>query len=73
MIRTLLGDASALHDLNQVSILQGFNDYVSFGEDIICDLRENNARKPKFDEFWNIVKEYIENKTAVNDRRWRVR
>ena len=70
LIRTLLGDASSPHDSKQACILQRFNQYLSLGEDIICDLRENNGSKPHFDAFWDIVKEYIENKTAVDDRRW---
>ena len=70
LIRSLLGDSSASNSENQKSILQRFHEYVSLGTDIICDLRMNNGAKQKFDEFWDIVKEFIENKTAVDDRRW---
>ena len=60
---------TAPNDQNQAAILERFNQYVSLGEEVICDLRENNGRVPKFDEFWDIVAEYIENKTAIDDRR----
>ena len=70
LIRTLLGDSSASNQANQKSILERFHEYVSLGNDIICDLRMNNGAKPKFDEFWNIVDEFIAEKTAVDDRRW---
>ena len=39
------------------------------GEDIICDLRQNNGCIPKYDAFWDIVVEYIQNKTAIDARR----
>ena len=70
LIRTLLGDASTPNDGNQKAILQRFHEYISLGNDIICDLRMNNGAQPKFDAFWNIVKEFIESKTAIDDRRW---
>ena len=69
MLHILLGEASAPNDLNQASILQRFNQYVSLGADIICDLRENNGSIPKYDAFWDIVEEYIQNKTSIDDRR----
>ena len=67
MLLTLLGDASAINDLNQASILQLFDQYVNIGEDIICDLREKNGGVPKYDELWNIVDAYIQNKSATDD------
>ena len=39
------------------------------GEDIVLDLRENNGSVPKYENFWAVVAEYIEDKTAVSDRR----
>ena len=69
LIRSLLGDASAPHSEQQRQTLQRFDDYVSLGEDIICDLRENNGAVPKYDKFWDIVSEYVESKTAIDDRR----
>ena len=33
------------------------------------DLRQNNGKIPKFDEFWSIVSSFVEEKTAENDRR----
>ena len=69
VMSNLLGDASAFNDQNQVAILEGFNQYVSLGEDIVVDLRENNGQIPKFDAFWDVVAKYIEDKTAIDDRR----
>ena len=37
LLRTLLGDASAPHDLQQGQILQRFKGYVSHRDDIMCD------------------------------------
>ena len=54
-----MGDASAPNDQNQAASLERFNQYVSLGEEVICDLRENNGCVPKFDEFLDIVAEYI--------------
>ena len=45
------------------------NHFITTGNDIIIDLRKNNGRCPKFDEFWEVVAAFIEEKTAVNDRR----
>ena len=42
---------------------------ISLGEDIIVDPRANNGQKPKFDSFWNIVQNEIDEKTSVDDRR----
>ena len=68
LIQTLLGDASNPNDGNRKAILQRFHEYISLGNDIICDLRMNNGAQPKFDAFWNIVKEFIESKTAIDGR-----
>ena len=49
--------------------MERLNIAVAVGEEIIVDLRCNNGRKPKFDEFWDIVADHISDKTAINDRR----
>ena len=69
LIRDLLGDVSK--DLNkcQREILQRLSTFISTGEDIIVDIRRNNGKVPKFDEFWSIVSSFIEDKTAEDDRR----
>ena len=67
IIKPLLGDASAPVTENQAAILDRFNRYVQLGDDIICDLRQNNRVIPKFNEFWNIVATYIDDKTVVGD------
>ena len=69
LIRDLLGDSSAAHDENQLNVLKRLELLNSVGEDIIVDLRSNNGAKPKYDDFWNVVAEYIDTKTAVDDRR----
>ena len=69
IIKTLLGDASAPVNDISASISARFNWYIQLGEDIIQDLRENNGAIPKFDGFWDIVEKYIDDKTAVDDRR----
>ena len=78
IIRTLLGDASApvnetenvyILDETVNAIVSRFDRYVRLGEDILCDLRENNGLVPKFDEFWDIVSTFIDDKTAVDDGR----
>ena len=42
---------------------------VELGDDIVCDLRVNNGKAPKFEEFWEIVDNFIQEKTAVDDRK----
>ena len=69
LIKDIYGDSSMPNDKNQREILSRLEVYVSTGDDIAVDLRENNGAIPKFDEFWKIVAEYIEDKTAVDDRR----
>ena len=32
-------------------------------------MRENNGRIPKYDAFWDILDEYLQNKTAIDDGR----
>ena len=32
---------------------------VELDEDIVCDLRINNGRPPKFEDFWSIVDDVI--------------
>ena len=49
--------------------MERLNHFITTGSDIIIDLRKNNRRCPKFDEFWEVVAAFIEEKTAVNDRR----
>lgn len=69
IIRNLLGDASAPECQNQSQILERLNHYIELGEDIICDLRENNGAVPKYEQFWEIVDNYLKDKTGAEDRR----
>ena len=69
IIRTMLGDATQCNDKSQSAILERLEKTISLGEDIIVDLRANNGQKPKFDSFWNIVQNEIDEKTSVDDRR----
>ena len=41
---------------------------VELDEDVVCDLRINNVRPPKFEDFWSIVDDVIKEKTAVDRR-----
>ena len=50
-------------DSNQREILSRLETYISGGEDIAVDLRK------KYGHFWGVVAEYIDDKTAVDDRR----
>ena len=52
LIKDLLGDQSAASDDSQINIFHRLNTAIEFGEDIVVDLRRNNGRKPKFEEFW---------------------
>ena len=65
----MLGDATQCNDKSQSAILERLKKTISLGEDIIVDLRANNGQKPKFDSFWNIVHDEIDEKTSVDDRR----
>ena len=69
VIRNLLGDASAPINESQANILERLSRYVELGEDIICDLRENNGAIPKYDDVWGIVDHVIKTKIGVDDRR----
>lgn len=39
------------------------------GNDVTIDFRVNNWSFQKFDSFWNILADYIKDKTTVDDRR----
>ena len=69
LIRTILNDSSQANDKSQKGIVEGLDQVVSLGEDVGVDLRKNNGSIPKFEEFWGIVENEINNKTAVDDRR----
>ena len=68
-LKDLLDDESAPDSDSQREILNKLEVYGTAGEDIILDLRKNNDRKPKYEVFWNIVGNFISDKTAVDDRR----
>ena len=69
LIRTIFNDSSQANDKSQKGILERLDRVVSLGEDVGVDLRKNNGSIPKFDEFWGIVENEINHKTAVDDRR----
>ena len=54
MIKELLGDDSAANDKCEKAILDRLNIAVEAGEEVIIDLRNNNGRKPKFEDFWQV-------------------
>ena len=69
IIKDLLGDEAALKDESDEKSLEKVRSLVELAEDVVCDLRINNGRPPKFDEFWDIVDGFLNDKTAVDDRR----
>ena len=69
VLRDLLGDSSAPTNSAERASLNRLNTFVNAGEDIVLDLRLNNGKVPRFEEFWSIVAKYMEDKTAVCDRR----
>ena len=64
----LLHDDSAPTNSSQKDIHDRLKTFVNAGEDIV-DLRMHNSRVPRYDEFWSLVSKYIEDRTAVSDRR----
>ena len=69
VMKELMGDKSAAETENQREVLGRLQIFMSAGEEIIVDLRKNNGSKPKYEEFWKIVGEHIDEKTAIDDRR----
>ena len=69
IIKDLLGDEAALKDESDEKSLEKVRSLVELDEDVVCDLRINNRRPPRFDEFWDIVDGFLNDKTAVDDRR----
>ena len=51
---------------NQREIMQRLHTAVTSGENIIVDLRAHNGAKERYDRFWEIVREIIEERTAVD-------
>ena len=49
-----MGDQSAASDDSQSNIFHRLNIAIESGEDIVVNLRRNNGRKPKFEEFWQV-------------------
>ena len=50
-MKDLLEDESASSDEYQKNVLDRLHIAIESGEDIVVDLRRNNGRKPKFQEF----------------------
>ena len=69
VLRYLLGDDPAPTNSSQKDILDRLETFVNAGEDIVVDLRMHNGKVLRYDEFWSIASKYIEDKTAVSDRR----
>lgn len=47
-------------------MFQRFDQYVSLSEGVICDLRQNNGRTPKYNAFSESVDEYIQKKEITD-------
>ena len=69
ILRDLIGDEASLQNESDEAKLEKVRCLVDLGEDVACDLRVNNGKAPKFEEFWEIVDDFIQEKTAVDDRR----
>ena len=69
--RDLTGDSSAANSLTDSEIDSRLKMAVSMEDvDIVVDLRElNEGRKGKYNVFWRKCKEYLQECTAVPDRR----
>ena len=68
LMQDILGDNSAPNE-DQQNSLERLTHFMNSGDDIIIDLRANNGKCPKFDDFWEVLANFIEEKTAVKDRR----
>ena len=66
--QVLLGDDSTVENKYQENILERLCLAVCLGVDVVIDLRPNNGKTPMYDEFWDVVSEYIEEKTAIDDQ-----
>ena len=69
IIKDPIGDDSAPNDETDKNISDRLDTVICSGNDIVVDLRKNNGKKPKFDSFWDVVADFIEEKTAIDDRR----
>ena len=54
IIKDILGDKSACDDENQKAILERLEMAINCGEDIMVDLRKNNGKTPRFEQFWEV-------------------
>ena len=66
VMRDILGDNSAPVNEDAKNSLERLNHFITI---IIIDLRKNNGKWPKFDEFWEVVALFIEEQTAANHQR----
>ena len=51
IIEDILGNDSTNCSQNQTEILERLSKAISWGEDVIADLRKNNCATPRFEEF----------------------
>ena len=68
ILRDILGDDACLQNESDEMRLENVRTLVELVGDA-CNLRINNGRPPKFEDFWSIVDDVIIEKTAVDDRR----
>ena len=54
IMKRLLGDESAANDECEKDELDRLNIAVELGEEVMVDLRKNNGRKLKFEDFWQV-------------------
>ena len=66
----ITGDNTSSENIKQTEYDERINLIIkNSDESLIRDLRVNNARKSKYDKFWDIAKQQLDELTAVNDRR----
>ena len=54
IMKGLLGDESAANDECEKDELDRLNIAVELREEVMVDLRKNNGRKLKFEDFWQV-------------------
>ena len=55
LMREILGDKSAPTNQDERSSLVRLDQFMNTGDDIVIDLRKNNGRAPKYEEFWEFM------------------
>ena len=57
VVSDCIAEKTALDDRRHFTVAE--KEVVSTEEDVVIDIRTNNGKKHKFDEFWEVVSDYI--------------